>query len=348
VVLSPLLASIVLLVNTKFTGAIFAVLLVGGTFVVAALLAGIGLHRLWRGSLAFGGVILIAVVLLGFNPYVTNTLRHDGPLYPVLGPHSREIARPFVTPAIEGDPSVVRLLRSVVAESSIAARSPEPKLPLTFSRPEWSAFRGTGVRFGGFGPWFSAALVVSLAGIVALAVLGALGKVRLSCAGRTLLGAAGVCLVSVLVMPESFVARFAPQLWYVPAFVLLALLITGRPTGDGVPRVLGVIAWTGLAVLLVNALGVTGFALRWDVRDGNRHDASLARLRSAPGSYDVEFGVWRAAEARRLRDAGIDYREIPAVTCAQPLWLGIEGSLTPVNSVTIRRPVQGTMLCPTP
>jgi MFS family permease len=348
-VIAPLLLGVVLLVNTKFTGAVFAVIILGGTVLLGALAQRIG----WRGLGTHLGVlaasIVVGVVLFGFNPYVTNTLRHDGPFYPVLGPHSRDITRPFVVGSLREQSSVERLARSVAAKSQLVGGKPELKLPLRVLGSEWSAFRGTGVRFGGFGPLFSGALVFAAAGALALAWLVFCRRARVPTAAWMIFGAAGSSLLSVLVMPDSFIARFAPQLWFVPALAFAALLLTTAVSSSRaprVPRVLAGIAWIGLVVMLVNAVGVAGSSLRWDGRDSDRQEASLARLRAARTGYDVEFGVWREAEARRLRDAGVQFRMVPQVQCAGPLWLGIEGSLTQIALFAVKRPIQGAMLCP--
>ncbi len=345
VVIAPLLLGVLLLVNTKFTGAVFAVLILGGTVLVGGLVRRTGWRRLGGQLAVLGSCIVVSVVAFGFNPYVTNALRHDSPLYPVLGPNSRDITRRLTVGSLREQSSLERLARSVAAESQPASLEPKVKLPLTFTVREWSAFRGTGVRFGGFGPLFSGGLLVSVAGAFVLAVLLWRKEAHVSTAAWMILVAAGWSLLSVLVMPDAFVARFAPQLWFVPVLVLTALLLVKSPT-SAVPKVLAVIAWIGISILLVNAVGVASSSVRWDLRDSDRQDANLARLRASPTGYDVEFGVWRQAEARRLRESGVVFRSVPRVQCPYPLWLRIEGSLTQLTVFTVKRPIQGAVLCP--
>ena len=38
---------------------------------------------------------LVAMLGLGYNPYVTNWLRHGHPLHPVYGPHSLDIGAQY-------------------------------------------------------------------------------------------------------------------------------------------------------------------------------------------------------------------------------------------------------------
>jgi hypothetical protein len=334
----PLAVTVVLMVNAKFTGILFAALTVGGTVVVAGLAARTGARRIASMVLALAGIGLVAVVAFGFNPYVTNTFRHDSPLFPVLGPHSRTIDRQLLRGDFADQGPVERLATSLASRSGGQSGVAQLKLPFTFTKAEWSAFRSTGLRTGGFGPLFSGALLLAAAGLIAVLILERRRVAKMDARALGLLGAAGVALLTTLVTPVSFVARFAPQLWFVPCLVFAALLLTRW-------SIVRAIAWIGVAVLVVNAVGVAGSSLVWDVRDSNRQHTSLEHLRALPFPLDVELGVWSQAEARRLHDAGVGYRRVPRADCPRPLVLTVDGSLFQVDAATVARPVQGALVC---
>jgi hypothetical protein len=339
-VIAPLGASILLLVNVKFTGVLVAVLIVGGVLAIGGVAARLGWRRIVGMLAVLGATVGVSVIVFGFNPYVTNTLRHDSPLYPVAGPNSRTIDERFFTGSMRDQSSIERLVRSVTS-SSVSGDEPHLKLPLTFTRSEWSVFRGSGARFGGFGPFFSGAFILAFIGALAVLVLLVRRRVTLSSRAWGLVGATGCCLVSVLIMPDSFVSRFAPQLWLVAGFAFAVMLLVR------VSVVLKAIAWIGVVILLVNGLGVAGVSSLWNIRHTNRDHASVRALKALPVPLDAEFGVWPQAEARRLRDHGIRYQRVAHVSCKGARWFPDAQSLgLVVNATKVRRPVQGVLFCP--
>ena len=86
------------------------------------------------------------------NPYVTNTIRHDNPLYIAVGKGSVDPAELLM--AIENRRALPSASRCRRASASPAARNPHVCLPLLASTSEWSVFRSRTVPTGGFGPLF--------------------------------------------------------------------------------------------------------------------------------------------------------------------------------------------------
>ena len=325
IVLPPLAGALALMVNTKFTGLVYVALIVLPVIFVAGLVARSGRRLLWM----LGGVILcglLAMLGLGYNPYVTNTLRYDHPLHPIYGPHALDIGAQYRTGELNRVSEPERLALSVFGKSTAGNEDPKIKVPLVFSSHEWSSFRSPSVRIGGFGPWFSGGLIIALAALVAALIARLVRKrrvesERISHQAYALLGAGGICLLATLVQPSAFLARFAPQLWFVPGFIAAAVLLFAGT------RVVNAIAWVALAVLLVDAAGVGVSTVVWDVRDTNREAASLARLR-ALSPLEAQFTSWKRSEARRLRENGIHFRTMHQVQCKVPFVLSVSGGLS--------------------
>ena len=99
-----------------------------------------------------------------------------------------------------------------------------------FQGSEWSSFRSPSVRIGGFGPWFSGGLVLALVALVAAAIYrmarrrGSEGDGGAH-PGAALLSVAGICLLATLAQPSAFLARFAPQLRFVPVLIAIAVVL---------------------------------------------------------------------------------------------------------------------------
>ncbi len=344
VVLPPLAAALVLLVNTKFTGLVYVGLIVLPVVFIAGLVARSGRRLI----VMLGGVVLVALVAmigLGYNPYVTNYLRYDHPLHPIYGPHSLDIGAQYRTGELNDVSQPEQLALSVFGKSTAGNGDPQIKIPLVFDTAEWSSFRSPSVRIGGFGPWFSGGLIIAFAALIAACIARlvrkrAPGVERISPQAYGLLGAAGVCLLATIVQPSAFLARFAPQLWFVPGFIAVAVVLF-----VGV-RIVQAIAWVALGVLLANAGGVAVSTVVWDVRDTNREAASLARLRRL-SPLEANFSSWQRSEARRLRENGIRFVAVDRVTCPIPYVLSVAGGLTrQPKRYGVPPPAGGVQLCP--
>jgi hypothetical protein len=339
VVVVPALASaLALLVNTKFTGLVYVGIVVLPVLVLAGLLAGLRARLAWM----TGGLLvatLIAMVGLGYNPYVTNLLRHEHPLHPVYGPDSLDIGAQYRTGELEDASEPERLWLSITGESSTSDR-PQAKLPLVFTSDEWSAFRSPSVRIGGFGPWFSASLLLAVAALVGAAFVWRGSRGRAVPYAWTLLGVAGICLVSTVIQPSAFLARFAPQLWFVAPLVAIAVVLAVAAS------VVRAIAWAAIAVLVVNAGGVAVATVVWDKRDTDREAESLATLRRL-SPLEARFGAWKQSEARRLREAGVRFVARDRVLCAVPYVFAVTGGLTRQPRLFgVPPPAGGVQLCP--
>jgi hypothetical protein len=344
-----LVAALVLLVNVKFTG-----LALGGLILVVTLGAGVVRAGGWRGPGLRDGLramrtalvttaiaLVLAVPVLGFNPYVTNTVRHGSPFHPVIGPEAIEVTEVHTGRALRRMSDLERVVRSVAGRTHATGVRADFKLPFVVEGAEWRAFRNPNVRIGGFGPLFSGVLLIGFVTAVGLLVTRLRHRGSAGPDGAYLLAMAAAFAVSIVVLPNSFLARFAPQLWFVPTLVLVVCL------QRTVPRVVRVIAWVGLVVALVNALGVGLTGGRLDVRDSRRQEENLARLAASPTGYDAQFRRWVRPEARRLQDAGVRFRAVEQVTCTVPLGLRFDGDLVRVARDRRKgRGFRGVLLCP--
>jgi len=334
-------AAMVFLVNVKFTGLIFVVL-----FIAVVVLAGVrrsGVRAAAPSAAVLVVILGVAVVIIGFNPYVTNTVRHRSPLHPVLGPNAVDIAEVHTGRALRDKSNLGRLAASFTSRTNASGEKATTKLPFTASGDEWRAFEFPNVRIGGFGPLFSGISLLALATAIGLLVLR-LRRGRAPTPGaQVLLAFALVLAISAVVLPDSFLARFAPQIWFVP---LLVLVVGLQPEAG---RVVRVIAWSGVLVALLNAVVIAAVAVQLDVRASRREEESLTRLAANPAGFDAEFGRWVRAESRRLREAGVRFRAVPRgslAECPNPQGLTFEGRLVRVDPDRNGRLFRGVILCP--
>jgi hypothetical protein len=294
--------------NLKFSAVPLFVLL------TALILAGAawsgGLTDIFRASALLAVVGVVGVVVLGFHPYVTNTLYRHHPFFPVMGEGAVDIMRKNRPAALADASPARRLVLSYFGPTSTGYDGSEGlKPPFTIKRPELRAAGTPDGRIAGFGPLFSGALLIA-AGLgvwIAASRPPRWQLVALACAVM----AAAVSLF----LPEAWWARYVPQLWWLPVAVATIGLVSQQ-------RKLRIGGWILCAVLLLDVALVSGSAAvyvgvrTWDVR------RQVGVLAAEKGPVCAFLG---AAHARLelLQSAGVRTRlsrdPLPASCRPEPL-----------------------------
>jgi hypothetical protein len=333
---TALFGSVLLMINVKYSGLVYA-----GVLVALAVICAMVVKDMQPRRWALVGLLVASAalgLLVGWNPYVTNTQRHDNPLYILVGKGSVDPAGPQTTGRMKRVSEPERLLISLGARPSNSAANARVRLPLLIKPSDFSAFRSPGLAVGGFGPLFSAVVL----GALVLTIIAAATRFRdFHWPAAVLFVSAFLLAGAWVVTPGAWIARLAPELWAVPPLIIAALLIAWTQP------LLRFLAIATLVLVTVNAVGVAGAAAVWNRRDTNRQNTSLQRLRALPGPLSVDFGSFSIAEARRLRSAGIEFVRTARVDCARPFLLDVAGSLTrPVHPSADARRRAAAQLCP--
>jgi hypothetical protein len=324
-------AALLLLVNTKFTALVYAVVLV---LAVAALrwLVGSG-DRNGRGqrrqALRAGLVTLAAVVVgaagLGYDPYVTNWRRHGHPFHPIMGAQPVDFLAIQLAPAFHRKPRLTRLLQATFARASNRNEAPRVKAPWVVGRDELEALAFADLRIGGFGPLWGLAVLAAAALSLAL-VAGRRGRGRAGAAPGGGLGGLGglaalgaVVAGSALLNPACWWARYVPQLWLLPVGALLAAFVAGRSAGSRAPalRPARALATALAAVLILNVGLVAGAAVAGQWRASAAVRAQLAGLAAGGQALWVRWNGFEANRAR-LDAAGVSFLPARQLSCLHP------------------------------
>jgi hypothetical protein len=307
-----LAACVMLLINVKFTGLVYAVT-IGGCFTALAFLKG------WKGEgrryALMGAIsILLGSMVFGFQPYVTNVMLKGNPFYPAVGQDEAATAATegqfelWAPPEFLSMSRIEKLTRSVLAESSAAKSMPQWKLPFKVNKNELYIFFNTEPRYGGFGPFFGSILLAVLV-LYVLAIRATNSKWWKAGAVLSIL-----VILSILPNPEAWWARLAPQLWLVPIILITALALGASNWPRKVSAAL-------LLMLLANSMLVAG--LNWgratEKNLAYREQLSELQKISSPGPLELFTDPrFRMVTQHRLSTNSIPYRLQDKLSCAQP------------------------------
>jgi len=310
-------ASVLLCVNTKFTGLVYLCFFAAAAGLYC-LLKRRDLVLRYAGWLAAS--LVVATLVLGFNPYVTNTIHRGHPFYPLMGTEEYPsmadqgydpIERWETPHNMMGRNRLVRQAYALFgrpgAQPYYPGENAQLMWPFAVRWQDFAVFYFLDVRIGGFGPLFSGIFLLSLIPLVV-----AFTKPK---APRLLLAlGVGAIIASLLASVHTWWPRYGPQLWWLPILGILAGLCwrPGRPL-RWVARVL-------TALLLVNAALIAFVHLRWEVSSTRALSAQLAELREQ-GQLEVDFEYFFEPVSRRLHQAGVDFVAVDELQCAEPIEL---------------------------
>ncbi len=252
--------------------------------------------------MAAGGII--GIFGIGFSPYVQNIAGFGHPFYPLMSGADNEaldIISYVLPPGLDGRTGLSAFFFSLFSEthSGWSPVPPELKIPFTINGREVFPSGAADVQLAGFGPFFSGALLLSAALVILLLL-----RERQNRAILTAIGAALTIFILTALFPESWWARYVPQLWLVPAIIGVAgLLAKTRPA-----------QWLSgsiIAVLLLNAafMAATNLARTYK----HNQDVTTQMDRFAAVSRDVVMDPdLSIARVQIYRDNGFEVRvEMP-------------------------------------
>lgn len=305
-----LLAAITLAATLAFG---FSIKFTAGPFMFVALAA----PTLWSlyGARERARCLVLAIsagtivgLILATNPLVSNLSDHGHPFYPLAGKGKVDILSAHAEEDL--------LSRNRFSKGMISLLSMSDNARLNERHLKWpgqvyaselqTVARVTDVHTGGFGPWASLAIFAVLAYI--LFVMTWQNSARTTSLQLAAVVIAGLLLSTVL-MPEFWWARYAPQFW--TALLLAAVVARQACISSSWRRV-------GTAVLCLFALNLAMVAvpvaakrivMELDYR------AQLKSIKEISDDYPVMMEIVDDSARHRLRAAGIHFVEGITAQC---------------------------------
>jgi hypothetical protein len=293
--------------NVKFTAAVYLAMMLMA-FCAAPLVFKPARH-VARNLVMSGLLFVIAIIVIGYNPYVANTRIYGHPLYPVYGENNVDVITDQSPAEFAGLNRFSKAFRSYFGETdNILSSSGDRirfKLPLTFSREEIKRLDDFDLRVAGFGPLFSGFALIAgglygLFAVMYFASGGAAPGTKFRLRDYPLEVLAACFLISALLMPEFWWARYAPQIWLIPIFLLMA--ISNR---------IGLIASLAripLAIALLNIAMFVAVVARSNVLRTNADRENLEKVQASHTPIQVYFDH-RDADRIKFATYGIPYTE---------------------------------------
>ena len=210
---------IIACINIKFTAILFT-----GVFIIFLLLLLLLKRRIkafWHVFVVAGIATFIAVIIVGFNPYVINTVRYHNVFYPLMGKNNVDIMTKNSPVGFPEKNRFEKLFITIFShtdniDSQLRDREPQLKIPFTLSKLDIKSLSYPDNRIGGFGPFFSGIFLLTIFLLLLLMIYRPQIFFKSYLAGFiAMLG------FSVIVLEEAWWARYVPQFWFIPLLVLI-------------------------------------------------------------------------------------------------------------------------------
>lgn len=298
-----LATAMIIVSNLKFTG----------LFMAGIIIAIFSLYWWWkrepvleiiRRYILIGAFAVVAFVVFGFNPYVTNVYYKKHIFYPLNEKDKYALIIQNQPDVLDGKNNLTQLFISVfsAAENDMHKPAIKWKNPLTVTRNDIREFAGTDVRLGGLGPVFLLALLVSLVTLVLF--LKELDKKE-----KTLLTVilSGIFL-SVVLAPMGWWARYTPQFFLIPVIISgFAFYAMQKKDMKGfkkfLPRIL-------LILLSLNIVVIAGSNITANVIKTGLIKKETKELQARKDTILINFSKTELQAARkRLQEAGIHFTD---------------------------------------
>jgi hypothetical protein len=295
-----LLASIIIITsNIKFTGLVYIVLF---SFAFLAWLALVNYQKMFFRKAFLVTLIsgVVGVLVVGYSTYVENTIVHHHPFYPLMGENKVDIMHHNLPPGFEAYDGLSKFFLSLFAHSDnvMTGNNKEIKLkiPFTINKDDIVNSYAIDTRIAGFGGLFSGLIILSVI-VVILLLTKYSGQWRYK---KNWLYIIGLIIISIIIMPESWWARYVPQFWYLP---IIALLMSELYI-DNKFKILKISMYLCLTINVVFTL----LSFRYNFIMTRLINAQLKEIKDSNRTIFVQFD---SSESNRIRfhENGISYIE---------------------------------------
>jgi hypothetical protein len=304
-----LIPTIILLVNVKFTGLVYSVIII--SIFAIYLFLGSAKKDFYQFILTSLLSLLIAIFIIGYNPYVINTQVHGHPFYPLAGKESVDIIIGNEPIGLNGKNQFHKLFISIFSKPGNYHPNSykSNKIPLQnfFGlKEQFLTYSGTDTRIGGFGIFFSLLFLLSTFLTLTLLINRVPNK-------QPFLAAMTILWLTVVANPACWWARYVPQLWLFPILpTIFALTSPDR-------KVLLILAKTIIFIALLNILTIGSVYTKSQLRETHQMAIFISGVSQLNPPVFISNEDWIAPRIR-LEENKINYRVVDShkLPCLHP------------------------------
>jgi hypothetical protein len=300
-------AAAIVTTNAKFTGLVFLCFALAAGLIWCVLR-----HRQWLSKYVAvtAASLFLAVIVWGWNPYVTNTWYRSQPFYPMLGSArypsleqaNKDGNERWETPKnMVGRSLVVRFGYSIFGRPGnqpyVKGRNASLMWPFSARLEDLYAYHYHETRVAGFGPFFSGCLILSF-------LLGLILMVIQPTTRWPIVLITAAVIGSLLLSRHLWWPRYGPQFWLLP-ILPIALVFAERVTGYRL-----VMARVILVLLIADAAVVAWVRLQWETNASMTLRQQLKQMRASGQLYEIETNRFIESWPVRLREANVRFVDV--------------------------------------
>jgi hypothetical protein len=296
-----LLASLlIILVNIKFTSLVFAAVFTAGMLLVFLVTKNYKVFKMAFIVAALATAFGVGVV--GYFPYVINTVQYHDILYPGL-PVLKSEALKFTPPVLRNRNQLSKFFISFFSHTDnlhlTVTKDPiiKPKIPFTLNKTDiFNASKPYVVFIAGMGPFFSG---ICLSALAIFAYW--LRKLKDRRAAIPILILAATVLFSSLIISEAWYVRYIPQLWFFPLILLIATETISSKSLNRIRNIIYLISIVNISFCLAS------FPYVYYKTQQIKYE--LEQLKATGEIIPVEF-TYFTSNRQRFLEYNIPFREI--------------------------------------
>lgn len=282
------LLALALLANYKFTSAIYAGILALFLFIYCWKQHFVSIQKLLLIFICWG---LFTYLIMGFSPYITNTIHHKHPFYPLSESSERVFSKKDIYPANFLEMNwAQKFFYSVFAEPSWNRNPDKSQLKVLFGQTNLHSYTGGVPDLAGFGPMVPEVLVLLIPAFLFACFFKTNKKII------PVLMYMGVLASTIIINPEAWVLRYVPQFWL---FILAMLYVVW------VHPKLKYLAWVLALGLLLNTYIVTREYIQSNRDKTEALEVQFNLIKQDYFQYQIYHG-WTNSFKNRLGAVGFD------------------------------------------